>query len=412
MATENSQEILGAKQRFGIIGNSEPLNDAIRRALLAAHVDLSVLIIGESGAGKEFFPKIIHENSARKHKKYIAVNCGAIPEGTIDSELFGHEKGAFTGAIAARKGYFEEANGGTIFLDEVAELPMPTQARLLRILENGEYIKVGSSVVQKSDVRIIAATNVELRKAVEERRFREDLFHRLSTIPITVPPLRKRGDDILLLTRKFSSDFANRYRTDGVTFDDSAKAELKNYSWPGNVRQLKNVIEQINLFEAGRTLDAEAVRPYLPVYGKDFTPVVTNSSSSNSPTYEQERDMLLQLIFKLNKEIEALKDKVYGSDEHVKDRSSVPVLFNKQQSGVHHNDFKFEDYHHIISRQDDFDGHEVEDATYTTMSLEDTEKESIKRALERNSGKRKKTADELQISERTLYRKIKEYGLE
>lgn len=411
MNKDNAKEILQAKQRFGIIGNSEPLNDAIRRAILAAHVDLSVLINGESGAGKEFFPKIIHENSIRKHKRYIAVNCGAIPEGTIDSELFGHEKGAFTGAIAARKGYFEEANGGTIFLDEVAELPMPTQARLLRVLENGEYIKVGSSTVQKCDVRIIAATNVDLRKAVEEKKFREDLFHRLSTIPIYVPPLRKRGDDILLLTRKFAGDFSQKYKTDGVVFNETAKAELLKYGWPGNVRQLKNVIEQINLFEAGKTLGADEVRPYLPVYNVGFTPVVTGESNT-SPAYEQERDMLLQLIFNIKQELETLKKKIYGTDgDDMPNEPERPIL-HKLPAHKDNGNAEINYHNSSIYTSSNFEHHEVEDATYTPMSLEETEKESIKKALEKNRGKRKKTADELQISERTLYRKIKEYGLE
>ena len=406
---DNNKEILATKQRFGIIGNSEPLNDAIRRALLAAKVDLSVLINGESGAGKEFFPKIIHDNSSRKHNKYIAVNCGAIPEGTIDSELFGHEKGAFTGAVAARKGYFEEANGGTIFLDEVAELPMPTQARLLRILENGEYIKVGASVVQKSNVRIIAATNVDLRKAVSERKFREDLFHRLSTIPIVVPALRDRGDDILLLTRKFAGDFANRYRTEGVVLDDSAKAELLNYPWPGNVRQLKNVVEQINLFESGNTLNASQVRKYLPDFEGFTGAVATQTSTQASSTYEQEREMLLKMILQINRELEDLKEKVYTlmHGTGAKTDSNLPVLINRHTS-IANDDTKLP----TMLSHSDYMPHIVEDVTDSTLSLEDSERELIRKALERNGNNRRKTAGELKISERTLYRKIKEYGLE
>ena len=385
---------------------------AIERALQVAPIDLSVLINGESGAGKEFFPKIIHNYSARKHNKYIAVNCGAIPEGTIDSELFGHEKGAFTGAISSRKGYFEEADGGTIFLDEVAELPLTTQARLLRVLESGEFIKVGSSTVQKTNIRVVAATNVDMRKAVADGRFREDLYYRLSTVYIAVPPLRDRGDDILLLTRKFSNDFIEKYRTPAVEFDESAKSALLAYRWPGNVRQLKNVIEQISLFDAGKKVTDEDVRYYLPDAGSDYAPV-RQQSTPLSHTYENEREMLFKLIFELRKEVTGLREEIAGlkkQDESVpvgsikelqKEISSVlPVIYNKNIASPVHRIFQ------------DESGQDITDESITTRTLEDTEKETIRKALERNEGKRKKTADELKISERTLYRKIKEYGLD
>ncbi len=404
-----SSEVLQAKQRFSIIGNSPSLIAAVERALQVAPIDLSVLINGESGAGKEFFPKIIHAYSSRKHNKYIAVNCGAIPEGTIDSELFGHEKGAFTGAISSRKGYFEEADGGTIFLDEVAELPLTTQARLLRVLESGEFIKVGSSTVQKTNIRVVAATNVDMRRAVEEGRFREDLYYRLSTVYIAVPPLRDRGNDILLLTRKFSNDFIEKYRTPPVEFDESAKAALLAYRWPGNVRQLKNVIEQISLFDAGKTVTADDIKYYLPDSGSDYAPV-RQQSAQLPHTYEQEREMLFKLIFELKKEVTGLREEIDSLKKHdepavgsikelQKEISSVlPAIYNK--------DFASGGMHRIFPEEA-----EEQDAQ-GTRTLEDTEKETIRKALERNEGKRKKTADELKISERTLYRKIKEYGLD
>lgn len=410
MATEISSEILQAKQRFSIIGNSPTLIAAINRALQVAPIDLSVLINGESGAGKEFFPKIIHAYSARKHNKYIAVNCGAIPEGTIDSELFGHEKGAFTGAISSRKGYFEEADGGTIFLDEVAELPLTTQARLLRVLESGEFIKVGSSTVQRTNIRVVAATNVNMRKAVAEGRFREDLYYRLSTIFIAVPPLRDRGDDILLLTRKFSSDFAEKYHTPAVEFDESAKAALLAYRWPGNVRQLKNVVEQISLFDAGKKANADDVKSYLPDSGSDYTPAVASEPAYHD--YEKEREMIFKLIFEMRKEISELRNTVeemgngkYAATSHVGTIKELqkeigaprlPIIYDTKQIPA-------------ATTASNVDETDMADAALT---LEDTEKETIRRSLERNEGKRKKTAEELQISERTLYRKIKEYGLE
>ena len=412
MTTEISPEILQAKQRFGIIGNSPSLLAAVGRAIQVAPIDLSVLVNGESGAGKEFFPKIIHAYSSRKHNKYIAVNCGAIPEGTIDSELFGHEKGAFTGAISSRKGYFEEADGGTIFLDEVAELPLTTQARLLRVLESGEFIKVGSSTVQKTNIRVVAATNVDMRRAVAEKRFREDLYYRLSTIFISVPPLRDRGDDILLLTRKFCSDFAERYRTPAVEFDESAKAVLLHYRWPGNVRQLKNIVEQIALFNAGEKVDAAMLKGYLPDAGSEYAPVLHTRPVEHE--YEKERETLFATIYKMRREIEKLRtaiddlksereqgfsfaNAVQGSRADYRN-ASLPVLYGHGALPA------------VIHRIEPENVIPVPETPSKT--LEDTEKETILRALERNHGKRKKTADELKISERTLYRKIKEYGLE
>ena len=428
MNSNISPEILSAKQNYSIVGNSPDLINAIGRALQSAKTDLSVLIIGESGSGKEFFPKIIHYNSARKHSnKYIAVNCGAIPEGTIDSELFGHEKGAFTGAISDRKGYFEEANGGTIFLDEVAELPLTTPARLLRVLESGEYIRVGSSEVKKTNIRVVAATNKNMLQAVNEGKFRADLYYRLSTILITIPPLRERGNDILLLTHKFSSEFAERYRTAPVKFDDSAKSVILSYRWPGNVRQLKNVIEQIALFEAGNTVDGELVKKkYLPQYSTEYKPTVASSPAFD---YTREREILFKLIFKMQNEIDELRDEIRGGVHHHTDvqKSLKQVDEYPLTSDVRKveevPDAEHEQKLMKFSRMKTpvFDAHDVEpepiDDDFDTtesepMTLEDTERETIKSSLERNGGKRKKTAQELNISERTLYRKIKEYGLE
>ncbi|MFI3240707.1 MAG: sigma-54 dependent transcriptional regulator [Bacteroidales bacterium] len=413
-----SPEILQVKQRFSIIGNAATLMNAIGRAMQVAPIDLSVLITGESGAGKEFFPKIIHNNSSRKHSKYIAVNCGAIPEGTIDSELFGHEKGAFTGAISSRKGYFEEANGGTIFLDEVAELPLTTQARLLRVLESGEFIKVGSSEVQKTNIRVVAATNMNMVKAVAEGSFREDLFYRLSTVHIEVPPLRDRDNDIVMLTRKFSSDFAEKYKTPIIEFSMGAKNMLLKYRWPGNVRQLKNIIEQIALFEAGKMIDEQLLSGYLPKSDAEYKPAVISEPTFD---YNREREMLFKMLFSMRKELEELREEIAeinsgGVSTAIKKKfdyideedegSSIEPTISHINSLV-----KFSDYNDIdISASEFKDISSVEGQS--SMTLEDTERMTIINALERNGGKRKKTAVELQISERTLYRKIKEYGLE
>lgn len=408
--TEIPAEVQQAKMRLGIVGNAPALIAAVRRAIQVAPIDLSVLVTGESGSGKEFFPQIIHQFSSRKHNKYIAVNCGAIPEGTIDSELFGHEKGSFTGAVSSRKGYFEEADGGTIFLDEVAELPLTTQARLLRVLESGEFLKVGSSTVQKTNIRVVAATNVDMLKAVESGRFREDLYYRLSTVQITIPPLRDRGNDIVLLARKFAADFAERYRTPAVTLDDSARRLLMTYRWPGNVRQLKNVIEQMSLFEAGGEVSAESLENYIPQGATFYTPAVPPRAES-SHSYAAEREILFNMIFRLQHEIEDLRaaldnrraDTSPAEALDISPRRSLPAALPPATKYGH-------------GATDLIDGGnaaavDISDEV-APATLEDTERETIRRSLERNSGRRKATARELNISERTLYRKIKEFGLE
>lgn len=416
-------EIQQAKARLGIIGNSPQLIAAVSRAIQVAPIDLSVLITGESGTGKEFFPKIIHNFSTRKHAKYIAVNCGAIPEGTIDSELFGHEKGAFTGAVSSRKGYFEEADGGTIFLDEVAELPLTTQARLLRVLESGEFLKVGSSTVQRTDIRVVAATNVDMQKAVAEGRFREDLYYRLSTVLISIPPLRDRGGDIVLLARKFAADFAEKYRTPVITLDDSARRLLLNYRWPGNVRQLKNVIEQAALFDAGAEVDATTLQAYIPQNATVYTPVIT---ADRSHTYASERELLFNMIFRMQHEIDALRKQVEGMTGATPARQCLPECRGAEYTKPQHAaDRPYGDLPRSLVKYTppapgiadavDITGDAVEaapDAALSGKTLEETERETILQALDRNAGRRKATAKELNISERTLYRKIKEYGLE
>ncbi len=404
---EIPQEVQQAKMRFGIVGNAPALIAAVQRAIRVAPIDLSVLVTGESGTGKEFFPQIIHAYSARKHSRYIAVNCGAIPEGTIDSELFGHEKGAFTGAVSARKGYFEEADGGTIFLDEVAELPLTTQARLLRVLESGEFIKVGSSTVQRTNIRIVAATNVDMQQAVASGKFREDLYYRLSTVQIQVPALHNRGGDIILLARKFASSFAERYRMPAITLGDDARRVLLQYRWPGNVRQLKNVIEQASLFQAGNTVDAAEIRGYLP---QDTTGFTTAVSTPAAHSYSQEREILFNMIFRMQREIDSLRAML---SEH--DTESVP----QHQGGV----LKMPHSLVPVNRAPeitplhapiDVTANEISVTNNDTpgMTLEDTERETIRKVLEKHSGRRKAAAQELKISERTLYRKIKEYNLE
>lgn len=395
VADENrpSPEVMRAKQRFGIIGNTPALNEAVARALVVAPIDLSVLVIGESGSGKEFFPKIIHENSARKHARYIAINCGAIPEGTIDSELFGHEKGSFTGAVAARKGYFEEADGGTIFLDEVAELPLTTQARLLRVLETGEFLKVGSSQVQRTNVRIVAATNVDLPGAIARGKFREDLFYRLSTVQIDVPPLRDRTADIMLMARRFASTFAENYRTAPVEFDDSARMALQDYSWPGNVRQLKNIVEQIALFNAGGTVTGAIVDSYLPRTTHTATPV-----RSGSHSYDDEREALFNMIFNLRARIDELEERLQGRPVQQPITSAVDVT----------------DYPTALvpSSVTDQARHIISPGFVPASPAQPTERDRIAEALIRHDGHRKAAAADLGISERTLYRKIREYDLE
>lgn len=423
MNSRISPEVLAAKQKYAIVGNCPDLVNAIGRALQAARTDLSVLIIGESGTGKEFFPKIIHDHSARKHsQKYIAVNCGAIPEGTIDSELFGHEKGAFTGAISDRKGYFEEANGGTIFLDEVAELPLTTQARLLRVLETGEYIRVGSSEVKKTNIRVVAATNRNMLEAVNEGKFRADLYYRLSTILINIPPLRERGNDILLLAHKFTSAFAEKYNTAAIKLDETAKSVLTSYRWPGNVRQLKNVVEQIALFETGQTVDGELIKKkYLPQFYNEYKPTVASTPAFD---YSREREIIFKLIFKLQNDIDELREAIGLNNLGNNQAASTRAL--PQSTQMHEN--ATIDYHpapQAKAEEDVVAAEVVAETPYTEtrqrhrdtsadepITLEDTVRETIKNALERNGGNRKKAAQELNISDRTIYRKIKDYGLE
>ena len=396
-------DVKQAKQRFSIIGNAPSLINAISRAIRVAPIDLSVLVTGESGSGKEFFPKIIHQYGARKHKKYIAVNCGAIPEGTIDSELFGHEKGSFTGAIADRKGYFEEADGGTVFLDEVAELPLTTQARLLRVLETGEFLKVGSSTVQKTNIRIVAATNVDLPQAVKQGKFREDLYYRLSTVRIEVPNLHDRGDDIRLLARKFASDFAEKYMTPPITFSEEAFRAMSLYRWPGNVRQLKNIVEQLALFESGTEISRSVMLEALPIDHSGLsTPV---AATNRNVGYEAEREMLWQMIFAMRSEIAEIKAAVDGGKKEespFRDFSRSDSQRNKVTSLIK---YPTEDILHGFPPNDSID-------RPLANSVEATEKEVIAAALARNDGNKQAAADELNISTRTLYRKIKELGLD
>lgn len=389
-------DIQAAKQRLGIAGASPALLEAVGRALRVAPIDLSVLIIGESGTGKEFFPKLIHTAGARKHSPYIAVNCGAIPEGTIDSELFGHEKGAFTGAVATRKGYFEEADGGTIFLDEVAELPLTTQARLLRVLESGEFIKVGSSTVQKTNIRVVAATNVDMAKAVADGRFREDLYYRLSTVQINVPPLRERGRDIELLARKFAADFAERYSTPELQLTPEAISLLRAYRWPGNVRQLKNVVEQLALFEASEPVSRERLEQYLPA--TVYSPALA-AQPDGGRDYARERDMLFNMIFSLRSEVDDLRRRL----EHERPQPAALIGNGPAAAAVAEPFTPFTEAAPASA---------VISEPGVPRSLEETEREMIRESLERNGGRRKATASELNISERTLYRKIREYGLE
>lgn len=398
----NTDNILSIKQRYGIIGNSELLKRALEIALRVAPTDLSVLVTGESGVGKEFFPKIIHDNSARKHAKYVAVNCGAIPEGTIDSELFGHEKGAFTGAVDSRKGYFEEADGGTIFLDEVGELPLSTQVRLLRVLQTGEFIRVGSAKVQKTNVRVVAATNNNLQRAIAEGKFREDLYYRLNTVPIAVPALRERPEDIPLLFRKFASDVAVRYNMPSITLDASAKAVIEHYSWPGNIRQLKNVAEQISAIEQSREINAQIISGYL-VEGRNATaPSVTGASSFDD--MNTERELLYKVLFDMRNDINEMKMMLrqlqgYGvchpmnaEPQHKEPMGLLPQLPAEPE---------FDYAEEVI------DDHQVIPATKADMM-----REQIIRALRRNGGSRRAAAAELFMSERTLYRRIKDLGIE
>jgi transcriptional regulator with PAS, ATPase and Fis domain len=413
------KDLQSIKQRFGIIGNNEELNHAIDIAVQVAPTDLSVLISGESGTGKEVFPQVIHNYSARKHGPYIAVNCGAIPEGTIDSELFGHEKGAFTGATDSRKGYFEVADGGTIFLDEVAELPLSTQVRLLRVLEAGEFIRVGSSKVQKTNVRVIAASNIDVVMAIDKGRFREDLFYRLNTVPIRIPSLRERGEDIILLFRKFAVDFAEKYRMPAIRLDSEAKNMLLHFAWPGNVRQLKNITEQISIIESDREIRAVKLKSYLPDYDGVRLPAIIKKEDDKS--FSSEREILYKILFDMKGDMNDLKKLVYDLIEH----NDMNVAFDGPNARVIQNLIREKknttatgpeatetgsvDFKTHAARTDIQDTEEIVEES---LSLADKEVEMIKKALEKYNGKRKLAANELGISERTLYRKIKEYGIE
>lgn len=396
------------KQRYDIIGNYEGLNRALDVALQVAMTDLSVLITGENGVGKEVFPRLIHDNSARKSKKYFAVNCGSIPEGTIDSELFGHEKGAFTGAIGEREGYFGVANGGTLFLDEVGELPLSTQARLLRVLETGEYIRVGASDVRKTDVRIVAATNVDMAKAISEGKFRQDLYYRLNTIPISIPALRERGEDVYLLFRKFALEMSEKYKMPAIYLTDEAKKVLMSYSWPGNVRQLKNITENMSITSEDREISAGILRRYLPE-DPHRGQLVTVSNDNAGHSFENEREILYQILFDLRRDVSELKRIV--REQQTQGTSNVPAreyrYVTAEGSILPPELSKTE-----VTEKDKAKELPADEYVEESVTLDDYEREVVKRALERNMGRRKETARALGISERTLYRKIKEYGLE
>jgi len=420
------ESVQAIKQRFGIIGDDPKLNRAVEKAIQVAPTDISVLVTGESGVGKESIPKIIHALSHRKHGKYIAVNCGAIPEGTIDSELFGHEKGAFTGATQTRSGYFEVADGGTIFLDEVGELPLPTQVRLLRVLENGEFIKVGSSKVQKTDVRIVAATNINMFENIKKDKFREDLYYRLSTVEIALPPLRERKGDIHLLFRKFASDFGLKYKMPTIKLDDDAVNLLLKYRWGGNIRQLRNIAEQVSVLEQKRNISGDELRQYLPDIGSNLPAVISDKKKEGD--FSNEREILYKVLFDMKSDLNDLKkltlklmqegdskqvqdenegliEKIYGNsgddiDEADIDEDELNVLQIPQQNSSSPSQEEKDKYYFA---------EEIEEEE--TLSLQDKELELIKKSLERHSGKRKAAAEELGISERTLYRKIKQYNL-
>lgn len=415
-------DIQSIKNRFGIIGNSPSLNYALQVAAQVANTDLTVLIVGESGVGKEIFSQIIHALSPRKHSPFIAVNCGAIPEGTIDSELFGHEKGSFTGAVDARKGYFETVNGGTLFMDEIGETPLGTQARLLRVLENAEFIRVGSSKVQKTDVRVIAATNKDLLQATQNNKFREDLYYRLNTVPIRVPSLRERKEDIILLFRKFAVDFAERYRTSPIQLTEDAKTVLLNYSWPGNVRELKNIAEQISVLAEEKTVTAQVLEQFLPKQNTQHLPILVAGSASNASQHEfmNERDILYKLFFDLKKDVTEMKKMFLEIIQNPNAISSVSDVI--EESYLH-------DIPVVRQNQETFsptvlpvvsqplilnENSNIQDTVVVDESLNimDKEKELIEKALRKHKGKRKDAATDLGISERTLYRKLKEYDIE
>lgn len=409
----NTRELQQTKQRYNIVGNSDGLNHALDVALQVAPTDLSVLIIGESGVGKEIIPRVIHDNSPRRREKYFAINCGSIPEGTIDSELFGHEKGSFTGAIGESEGYFGIANKGTIFLDEVGELPIATQARLLRVLETGEYIRVGGQEIRKTDVRIVAATNVNMRKAISEGKFREDLFYRLNTIPIQMPPLRERGEDIILLFRLFAMQMAEKYHIPKITLTEEARQIMLQYKWPGNVRQLKNITEQMSVLSEKREIDAETLLHFIP-RDQDSTQLATIPNGNGSPSYESEREILYKILYELRGNVSDLRRDLNNVRKQLEESrqlngasgfqpaptttSNLPSAPNKQTISA------------PIEQVEDAVAEEISEPE--TLNLNDIGKQLVEKALERNHGNRKKAAQELGISDRTLYRRIKQYGLD
>lgn len=406
----NTTELQKVKQRYNIVGNSDGLNRAIDVAMQVASTDLSVLIIGESGVGKEIIPRIIHDNSPRRRERYFAINCGSIPEGTIDSELFGHEKGSFTGAIGESEGYFGVANKGTIFLDEVGELPLATQARLLRVLETGEYIRVGGQKIMKTDVRIVAATNVNMRKAISEGRFREDLYYRLNTIPIQVPPLRNRGEDIILLFRLFAMQMAEKYHLPKITLSDEAKAIMLKYKWPGNVRQLKNITEQMSVLSENRIISGDDIHKFIPEDAESTQLATLNTGGSHS--YESERELLYKILYELRgnvsdlrREMNNLRKQIDTSQANaaVQHQTTLPSIIGGNQGNISTTD-------RTTPTVQDAVAEEISEPE--SLNLEDIGRQMVVKALERNGGNRKKAAQELGISDRTLYRRIKQYGLE
>lgn len=399
----NTSELQKIKQRYNIVGNCDALNHALDVALQVAPTDLSVLIVGESGVGKEIIPRVIHDNSPRKREKYFAINCGAIPEGTIDSELFGHEKGSFTGAIGESQGYFGEANKGTIFLDEVGELPLATQARLLRVLETGEYIRVGGTKVMKTDVRIVAATNVNMQKAISEGRFREDLYYRLNTIPIQMPPLRDRGQDIILLFRLFAMQMAEKYKLPKITLTEEAKELILKYKWPGNVRQLKNITEQMSILSQDREITAEALLKFIP-QSTESTMLATIQPAGGSHSYENERELLYKILYELKGNVGDLRREMNSLREQLQS----PV--NQQQTTITQHPAPIAQHSSPITQPMEAEAEEIQEME--SLNLDDISRQMLIKALDKNGGNRKKAAQELGISDRTLYRRIKQYGLD